>query len=60
MGKHVEDCLSHQEVAALVKEEKSTRNQEKKRKLVQMGTVNSGKRVKVGKIARIDSFFARC
>merc|ERR1712228_502644 len=38
MGKHVEDCLSHQEVAALVEEEKSNRKQENKRKLVELET----------------------
>ena len=57
MGKHVEDCLSQQEVAALVEEEKPARKTENKRKLVEMETAKPGNRVK---IARIDSFFAKC
>ena len=66
MSKHVEDCLSQQKIAALVKEEKSSRksttaHMSGKRKLLELGTVNNpGKRLKVGKIARIDTFFARC
>jgi len=64
MSKHVEDCLSQQEVAAIVKEEKSaiklTDQTCGKRKLSELGTVNTGKRIQVGKIARIDSFFAKC
>jgi len=66
MSKHVEDCLSRQEVAAIVKEEEATKkvpNQPMgrgKRKSEDIGTVIPKKRPNVDKIARIDSFFAKC
>ena len=66
MSKHVEDCLSRQEVAAIVKEEEAVKkvpNQpvgRGKRKLADIGTVIPKKRPSVDKIARIDSFFAKC
>jgi len=66
MSRHVEDCLSRQEVAAIVKEEgaaKKVPNQSMgggKRKLADIGTVIPKKRPNVDKIARIDSFFAKC
>ena len=66
MSKHVEDCLSRQEVAAIVKEEEATKKVPNltmgggKRKLADIGTVIPKKRPNVDKIARIDSFFAKC
>ena len=64
MSKHVEDCLSRQEVAAIVKEEGAAKNVQPmgggKRKLADIGTVVPKKRPNVDKIARIDSFFAKC